>query len=150
MANISEITSNIVRIKNEINENKEYQELRQSIGYNHCRISTHENVLFKIQLREEERKLKKHKKLSKRGNSKIVMDPIKQPQTQECSICFENHSYNDLIKTSCGHYFGHSCYNKWIQISVEQNEDNVVTCPYCRTENPSFSQYKEKYIKNKK
>ena len=150
MANISEITSNIVRIKNEINENKEYQELRQSIGYNHCRISTHENVLFKIQLREEERKLKKHKKLSKRGNSKIVMDPIKQPQTQECSICFENHSYNDLIKTSCGHYFGHSCYNKWIQSSVEQNEDNMVTCPYCRTENPSFSQYKEKFFKKKK
>ena len=100
MENISQITSNIRRIQNEINENKEYQELRNSSGYNHCRISTYENVLFKIQLREEQRKLKKYKKLFKRGNSKIVMDPIKQPQSRECSICFETHSYNDLIKTS--------------------------------------------------
>ena len=25
----------------------------------------------------------------------------------------------------------------------------MVTCPYCRKENPSFSQYKEKYVKKK-
>ena len=27
------------------------------------------------------------------------------------------------------------------------NEDNMVTCPYCRKENPSFSQYKENMLR---
>ena len=26
-------------------------------------------------------------------------------QTKQCSICFENHDFNQLLKTDCGHYF---------------------------------------------
>tara|TARA_B100000161_G_C33521009_1_gene401100 strand:+ start:720 stop:1106 length:387 start_codon:yes stop_codon:yes gene_type:complete len=53
-------------------------------------------------------------------------------QTKQCSICFENHDFNKLLKTDCGHYFGICCYSRW----EETCQEDRVTCPYCRKLNP--------------
>ena len=72
-------------------------------------------------------------------------------QTKQCSICFENHEFNKLLKTDCGHYFGICCYSRW-EKSLKKNQ---VTCPYCRKLNPEVTlfaennlQYVNKIIKN--
>ena len=53
MENISQIEFNIRRIQNEINENKEYQELRHSIRYNHCRFQHMKMFYLKFNLEKK-------------------------------------------------------------------------------------------------
>ena len=60
------------------------------------------------------------------GKIDLNTNLLKQPK--ECSICFEKHPFNDLLKTDCNHYFGKSCYERW----VETNN----SCPYCRNKTP--------------
>ena len=47
----------------------------------------------------------------------------KQHFKGECSICLDTDK-NDLIKTSCGHFFHDSCLQEWKQFNN--------TCPLCR------------------
>ena len=53
-----------------------------------------------------------------------------------CAICYETHNNEKIIKTSCDHYFGMSCYNKWIEECITRN--NSVTCPCCRELTPTY------------
>ena len=64
-------------------------------------------------------------------------------QTKQCSICFENHDFNQLLKTDCGHYFGICCYNRW----EKRFEKGKVTCPYCRKLNPCKFLFAENNIR---
>lgn len=66
-------------------------------------------------------------------------------QTKQCSICFENHDFNQLLKTDCGHYFGICCYNRW----EEKFKKGKVTCPYCRKLNPCKFLFAENNIRCK-
>jgi hypothetical protein len=46
----------------------------------------------------------------------------------ECSICLDDIKIGDTIcKTSCNHYFHHSCLINWIR-------SYDINCPYCRKE----------------
>ena len=56
-------------------------------------------------------------------------------QTKTCSICLEEHPFNDLLRTECNHYFGKSCYERW----VASNN----SCPYCRNQNPRIFLFAE-------
>ena len=65
---------------------------------------------------------------------RINVDTCVLKQSKECSICYTNHPFNDLLKTNCNHYFGRSCYLKW----KNRCPANRVTCPYCRESNPGI------------
>ena len=64
------------------------------------------------------------------NSGRINVDTCLLKQPKECSICFEKHPFNDLIRTECNHYFGKSCYERWI---LSNN-----SCPYCRNQNPNI------------
>ena len=44
------------------------------------------------------------------------------PTSGECSVCYE--TYDDALKTRCGHTFCEDCLSRWTL--------NNVTCPMCR------------------
>ena len=81
-----------------------------------------------------------HKHINK---NKIQLNTKFLKQTKQCSICFENHDFNQLLKTDCGHYFGIWCYSRWEEMCGE----NSVTCPYCRKSNPDVFLFAENNIK---
>ena len=66
-------------------------------------------------------------------------------QTNLCAICFNIHPFKKLLKTSCNHYFGIECFNKWSK-SCKNTRLKNVTCPNCRTVNPKLSFFKLKHI----
>ena len=47
-----------------------------------------------------------------------------QPDTTQCSICFNKINESDLTVTNCGHMFHHVCLLKW--------KLHNSSCPYCR------------------
>lgn len=54
------------------------------------------------------------------------------PREEECSICMENlfSSKNKLYINPCGHYYHHSCLEKYIETCGEKAV--VPTCPLCK------------------
>ena len=78
------------------------------------------------------------------NNKKTSINTNLLKQTKECSICFENHDLNKLLKTDCGHYFGICCYSTW---EKKFKKKDKVTCPNCRKLNPCKFLFAENNIK---
>jgi hypothetical protein len=64
-------------------------------------------------------------------------------EMNECSLCLNKHNLKHLIKTSCGHYFGKSCFAALIKHNF-YNDDALLTCPNCRSNYASLQQFKYK------
>ena len=62
----------------------------------------------------------------------ILPPPPEVPS--ECSICYTDLSEN-RVKTSCGHYFHHECFESWKTSRVANLQS--VTCPMCRHVRPN-------------
>lgn len=54
-----------------------------------------------------------------------------------CAICLDTHYMIDSVTTSCNHHFGKTCFNAWCS-----KQHYSITCPLCRTENPSLTEYR--------
>tara|TARA_B100000886_G_scaffold324981_1_gene270137 strand:- start:1635 stop:2198 length:564 start_codon:yes stop_codon:yes gene_type:complete len=80
---------------------------------------------------------KNHKYYSKINSEDEEYSP------EECSICFEEISNNDLKTLKCGHYFHKNCIDSWLKINP--------ICPYCReyTKNYFECYLKTKYFQKK-
>lgn len=61
----------------------------------------------------------------------------------ECSLCLHTHELKHLVKTSCGHYFGKPCFAALIRHKF-YNDDTLVTCPNCRSNDFSLQHFKYK------
>ena len=60
-----------------------------------------------------------------------------------CSLCLENHDIKHLIRTSCGHYYGKSCFAEFVKHCFYEDEEKF-KCPNCRCEEFSIQQFKYK------
>jgi len=60
-----------------------------------------------------------------------------------CSLCLENHDIKHMIRTSCGHYFGKSCFAEFIKHCFHEDEEKF-KCPNCRCHEFSIQQFKYK------
>jgi len=60
-----------------------------------------------------------------------------------CSLCLENHDIKNLIRTSCGHYYGKSCFSEFVKHCFYEDE-NKFKCPNCRCDEFSIQQFKYK------
>tara|TARA_B110001469_G_scaffold79146_1_gene74874 strand:+ start:1825 stop:2727 length:903 start_codon:yes stop_codon:yes gene_type:complete len=48
----------------------------------------------------------------------------------QCSICYETHTKDNIVKTNCGHEFCNSCIENWKTECYRNHND--ATCPLCR------------------
>jgi hypothetical protein len=63
-------------------------------------------------------------------------------EKETCSICLDTHGYKDIVKTSCGHIFGKSCFQNHLRsINPSDYEDAPLRtcCPMCRRCNLSLT-----------
>jgi len=60
-----------------------------------------------------------------------------------CSLCLENHDIKHMIRTSCGHYFGKSCFAEFVKHCFYEDKDKF-KCPNCRCDEFSIQQFKYK------
>ena len=61
-----------------------------------------------------------------------------------CSLCLDTHDVKHKIKTSCGHYFGKSCFAAFMKHKFNNDDSSVITCPYCRSNVTSLTRFKYK------
>ena len=79
-------------------------------------LSTQSQEFLSILRREFRKAYKSERDLEKklkRGIGKIKVDKLVN-QNNDCGICLDTPSYNDLVTTSCGHNFCKGCYEKWV------------------------------------
>lgn len=94
-------------------------------------------------LRKKHRESIKRKKISNKNFKKklgFITVNARSIQSNDCSICLETPSFNNLVKTNCKHYFCRMCYDKWVVSVLKNNFD--ISCPNCRKINPVIQQYK--------
>lgn len=71
-------------------------------------------------------------------------------EKETCSICLDTHGHKDIVKTSCGHIFGKSCFQQHLKaINPSDHEDAPLRtcCPMCRTTNLSMTLFAKKIRK---
>ena len=51
----------------------------------------------------------------------------------ECSICCNDIDDKDVCTTCCNHKYHHSCIMTWIRQQTSSTEDEIATCPICRS-----------------
>jgi len=73
----------------------------------------------------------------------ITRSKGKEISSNVCSLCLDTHHVKHTIKTSCGHYFGKPCFAALAKHKF-YDDKSVVTCPYCRSNVSSLSQFKYK------
>ena len=56
--------------------------------------------------------------------SKLNSEDESENSPEECSICFEEITNNNLKTLNCGHIFHKNCIDSWLKINP--------ICPYCR------------------
>ena len=59
-----------------------------------------------------------------------------------CGICCENHTLANCSTTQCGHYFGASCFDTWV--NTRHNGNMALTCPMCNTIVTTVTKYRIK------
>ena len=73
----------------------------------------------------------------------ITRSKGKEISSNVCSLCLDTHDVKHMIKTSCGHYFGKSCFAALTKHKFN-NDDTEITCPYCRNNISTLCQFKYK------
>jgi hypothetical protein len=58
-----------------------------------------------------------------------------------CSLCLEKHKIKDIVKTSCGHYFGKLCFANLVKHEYEKRSNKII-CPNCRCKKYSLQCFK--------
>jgi hypothetical protein len=53
---------------------------------------------------------------------------------EDCSVCLQTMSKEQVIRTPCQHHFHHPCFAKWARSNLLVSE--LVICPLCRAELP--------------
>jgi len=61
-----------------------------------------------------------------------------QVEKEVCAICFQTHSYKDLVETTCSHIYGKSCFQQYIS---SNKMGQTGCCPMCRTKDYDFYVY---------
>jgi len=62
-------------------------------------------------------------------------------ERETCAICLDMHGYKDIVKTSCGHVFGKTCFQNHLCTLNKHNHSNLLrtSCPMCRRTDLSFT-----------
>ncbi|VVU95246.1 Ring finger domain [seawater metagenome] len=66
---------------------------------------------------------------------------ITRSEKEKCSICLEDMTNSDSLEETqknftllkCNHMFHQNCLNSWLDFNNTQNENDLGTCPICRT-----------------
>ena len=66
---------------------------------------------------------------------------VKIASSNVCSLCLENHKIKDVVKTSCGHYFGKLCFANLVKHGYEKRSNKII-CPNCRSKKYSLLCFK--------
>ena len=51
-----------------------------------------------------------------------------------CAICYDDDNNKSVVKLHCGHKFHVPCFKKIINHADKNNLEDMITCPYCRSE----------------
>jgi hypothetical protein len=62
-------------------------------------------------------------------------------EKEDCPICLDNHKFNNIIKTSCGHIFGKNCFEKLLENNYYK--ELPICCPLCRETDLTFVIYRK-------
>ena len=65
---------------------------------------------------------------------RITKTKRRELERETCAICLDIHGYKDIVKTSCGHVFGKTCFQQHLMTINKHNHSNVLRtgCPMCR------------------
>ena len=66
----------------------------------------------------------------------LTSEELKEPMKEDCSICMEKHDMCSVIEGPCGHQFGKSCFERWVN-----NSRYIVKCPLCRGDCTEVCEY---------
>lgn len=81
--------------------------------------------LIRIKKRNEEIRLHKIKKRQQQKQYNKMLKERFKDASCNCSICYDNHNKNEMIKINiCDHFFGYECLKRWINLGHNN-------CPYC-------------------
>jgi len=66
----------------------------------------------------------------------------------DCGICLERKPQIECIRTSCGHDFCKTCYESLVTATLTNpiRKNRVIKCPMCRTENPKYTEFRERKV----
>jgi hypothetical protein len=93
-----------------------------------------------------QKKLKIREKKTAEALCVVPKEQLKQPTDDVCPVCYETHTFADVIKTSCGHKIGKNCYQLWTNRCTEVH--TPLTCPVCRRRNPQSYRFRYKKTQN--
>ena len=51
-----------------------------------------------------------------------------------CAICYDDDNNKSVVKLHCNHKFHVSCFKKMIKYADKNDQEDMITCPYCRSE----------------
>jgi hypothetical protein len=72
---------------------------------------------------------------------RITKTKRRELEMETCAICLDIHGYKDIVKTSCGHVFGKTCFQNHLRTLNKHNHSNVLRtgCPMCRRTDLAFT-----------